>query len=101
LHRTLHDLRLHRNQFTPDRRCEETGDRVEVLHREFLGPQRGNTSQLLHGVPALLAAAAKYFRLQPGDILMTGTPPGVGALERGDVVRCSIERLGTLRVEVR
>jgi len=63
--------------------------------------QRGNTSQLLHGVPALLAAAAKYFMLQPGDILMTGTPPGVGALERGDVVRCSIERLGTLRVEVR
>ena len=63
--------------------------------------QRGNTSRLLHGVPALLAAAASYFTLQPGDILMTGTPPGVGPLERGDIVRCSIGRLGTLRVEVR
>ncbi len=63
--------------------------------------QRGNTSRLLHGVPALLAAAASYFTLQPGDILMTGTPPGVGPLGRGDVVRCSIDRLGTLRVEVR
>jgi 2-keto-4-pentenoate hydratase/2-oxohepta-3-ene-1,7-dioic acid hydratase in catechol pathway len=63
--------------------------------------QRGNTAQLLHGVPALLAAAASYFTLQPGDILMTGTPPGVGPLERGDVVRCSIERLGTMNVEVR
>lgn len=63
--------------------------------------QRGSTSQLLHGVPALLAAAVGYFTLQPGDILMTGTPPGVGPLERGDDVRCSIDRLGTLRVEVR
>jgi 2-keto-4-pentenoate hydratase/2-oxohepta-3-ene-1,7-dioic acid hydratase in catechol pathway len=63
--------------------------------------QRGDTSQLLNGVPALLAAAASYFTLQPGDILMTGTPPGVGPLERGDVVRCSIDRLGTMRAEVR
>jgi 2-keto-4-pentenoate hydratase/2-oxohepta-3-ene-1,7-dioic acid hydratase in catechol pathway len=63
--------------------------------------QRGNTSRLVHGVPALLAEAAKYFMLQPGDILMSGTPPGVGPLYRGDVVRCSVERLGTLRVEVR
>ncbi len=63
--------------------------------------QLGNTSRLQHGVPALLAKAASYFTLQPGDILMTGTPPGVGPLERGDVVRCSIDRLGTLRVEVR
>lgn len=63
--------------------------------------QRGDTSRLLHGVPALLTAAASYLTLQPGDILMSGTPPGVGPLERGDVVRCRIDRLGTLRVEVR
>ena len=63
--------------------------------------QRGNTSQLMHGVPALLAAAASYFALQPGDLLMTGTPPGVRPLERGDVIRCTIDRLGALRVEVR
>jgi 2-keto-4-pentenoate hydratase/2-oxohepta-3-ene-1,7-dioic acid hydratase in catechol pathway len=62
--------------------------------------QRGSTSQLLHDVPALLAAAASCFTLQPGDVFMTGTPPGVGPLERGDVVRCSIDRLGTMRVEV-
>jgi 2-keto-4-pentenoate hydratase/2-oxohepta-3-ene-1,7-dioic acid hydratase in catechol pathway len=63
--------------------------------------QRGNTARLVHGVPALLVAAASYFTLQPGDIVMTGTPPGVGPLECGDVVRCSIDRLGALRVEVR
>jgi 2-keto-4-pentenoate hydratase/2-oxohepta-3-ene-1,7-dioic acid hydratase in catechol pathway len=63
--------------------------------------QRGNTARLVHGISALLAAAASYFTLQPGDVLMTGTPPGVGPLERGDVVRCSIDRLGILHVEVR
>ena len=63
--------------------------------------QRGNTARFVHGVPALVATAASYFTLQPGDILMTGTPPGVGPLERGDVVRCSVDRLGTLRVAIR
>jgi 2-keto-4-pentenoate hydratase/2-oxohepta-3-ene-1,7-dioic acid hydratase in catechol pathway len=63
--------------------------------------QRGHTARLLHGVPALLTAAAGYFTLQPGDVLMTGTPQGVGKLESGDSVRCSIERLGTMDVEVR
>jgi len=63
--------------------------------------QRGSTARLVHGVSALLSAAASYFTLQPGDILMSGTPPGVGPLLRGDVVRCTIDRLGALRVEVR
>lgn len=63
--------------------------------------QRGVTSRLLQGVPALLAAAATYFALQPGDLLMTGTPPGVGPLESGDIVRCSIDQLGTMLVEVK
>jgi 2-keto-4-pentenoate hydratase/2-oxohepta-3-ene-1,7-dioic acid hydratase in catechol pathway len=63
--------------------------------------QCGDTSRLSHGVPALLAAAAGYFTLQPGDLLMTGTPPGVGPLECGDILRCSIDRLGTMLVEVK
>lgn len=84
--------------------ADEVGDpgglTVELaIHDEVR--QRGDTSRLLHGVPALLAAAAGYFTLQPGDVLMTGTPPGVGPLQRGDVVRCSIDRLGTMLVEVR
>jgi len=38
--------------------------------------------------------------LQPGDLLMTGTPDGVGAVERGDVMRGSIARLGEITVNV-
>lgn len=84
--------------------ADEVGDpgRLEIeLAINGQVRQQGSTSQLLHGVPALLSAAAGYFTLQPGDLVMTGTPPGAGPLERGDVVRCSIERLGTMHVEVR
>jgi len=84
--------------------ADEVGDpgRLEVeLAVNGQVRQHGSTSKLLHGVPALLAAAAGYVTLQPGDLVMTGTPPGVGPLERGDVVRCCIERLGTMLVEVR
>jgi 2,4-didehydro-3-deoxy-L-rhamnonate hydrolase len=63
--------------------------------------QRGHTSRLLQAVPALLAAAAGYFMLQPGDLLLTGTPPGVGPLASGDTVRCAIDGLGTMRVAVK
>jgi len=63
--------------------------------------QRGNTAQMRHGIAALVAAAASYFVLNPGDVIMTGTPAGVGPLARGDAIRCTIERVGTMHVPVR
>jgi 2-keto-4-pentenoate hydratase/2-oxohepta-3-ene-1,7-dioic acid hydratase in catechol pathway len=53
------------------------------------------------GIGALLAEASRYFALEPGDVVMTGTPPGVGALAARDVIECSIEGLGAMRVAVR
>ena len=85
---------------TADEVADPSGLEVELSVNGEIR-QRGNTARLVHDVSALLAAAAGYFTLQPGDIVMTGTPPGVGPLERGDVVRCSIDRLGALRVDVR
>jgi len=63
--------------------------------------QRGRTSQMAFGIGALLAEASRYFALEPGDVVMTGTPPGVGALAARDVIECSIEGLGAMRVAVR
>lgn len=63
--------------------------------------QRGDTAQMRHGIATLVAAAAGYFVLNPGDVIMTGTPAGVGPLARGDTVRCTIERIGTMHVPVR
>jgi 2-keto-4-pentenoate hydratase/2-oxohepta-3-ene-1,7-dioic acid hydratase in catechol pathway len=58
--------------------------------------QRARTSQLLHNVAALVAYASNVMTLLPGDVLLTGTPAGVGPLEVGDEVSVAIENIGTL-----
>jgi 2,4-didehydro-3-deoxy-L-rhamnonate hydrolase len=85
---------------TADEIADPGGLALELAVNEEVR-QRGDTSRLAQGVPALLAAAARFFTLLPGDLVMTGTPPGVGPLACGDSVRCSIDRLGTMRVAVK
>jgi 2-keto-4-pentenoate hydratase/2-oxohepta-3-ene-1,7-dioic acid hydratase in catechol pathway len=63
--------------------------------------QRGRTSQMAFDVGRLIAEASRYFTLQPGDIVMTGTPRGVDALAAHDAIECAIEGLGRMRVAVR
>jgi len=58
--------------------------------------QRARTSQLLHDAAALVAYASSVMTLVPGDVLLTGTPAGVGPLEDGDEVSVTIENIGTL-----
>jgi 2-keto-4-pentenoate hydratase/2-oxohepta-3-ene-1,7-dioic acid hydratase in catechol pathway len=66
--------------------------------------QSSNTSELIFDVPALIAWISQGLTLEPGDIILTGTPSGVGAarmpprwLLDGDIVEISIGGLGTLR----
>jgi 2-keto-4-pentenoate hydratase/2-oxohepta-3-ene-1,7-dioic acid hydratase in catechol pathway len=58
--------------------------------------QRSRTSLLLHGVPALVAFVTQVMTLIPGDVLLTGTPAGVGPMDKGDEVAVTIEGIGTL-----
>ncbi|OWK51333.1 Fumarylacetoacetate hydrolase domain-containing protein 2 [Lonchura striata] len=65
--------------------------------------QDSNTRHLIFGVPALVAWVSRFVTLVPGDILLTGTPAGVGVfrkppvfLKRGDEVQCEIQELGTI-----
>ncbi|KAF1409889.1 Fumarylacetoacetate hydrolase domain-containing protein 2, partial [Spheniscus humboldti] len=65
--------------------------------------QDSSTSQLIFRLPKLIAWVSQFVTLVPGDILLTGTPPGVGVfrkppvfLKRGDEVQCEIEELGTI-----
>jgi 2-keto-4-pentenoate hydratase/2-oxohepta-3-ene-1,7-dioic acid hydratase in catechol pathway len=62
--------------------------------------QHARTSQLLHDVPALIAYVSSAMTLLPGDVLLTGTPAGVGPLTDGDEVSVTIEGIGTLTNEV-
>jgi 2-keto-4-pentenoate hydratase/2-oxohepta-3-ene-1,7-dioic acid hydratase in catechol pathway len=58
--------------------------------------QHSNTALLLHDVGAIIEWASAVMTLLPGDLILTGTPEGVGPIEDGDVVSISIEGIGTL-----
>ncbi len=58
--------------------------------------QQARTSELLHDVPALVEYVSTVMTLLPGDVLLTGTPAGVGPLEDGDEVAVTIENIGSL-----
>ncbi|MFD1504634.1 DUF2437 domain-containing protein [Georgenia yuyongxinii] len=58
--------------------------------------QDGRTSQLLYGVPELIAYVSTIFTLLPGDVILTGTPAGVGPIDVGQRVDIEIEGIGTL-----
>jgi 2-keto-4-pentenoate hydratase/2-oxohepta-3-ene-1,7-dioic acid hydratase in catechol pathway len=63
--------------------------------------QQASTSDMVFGVATLLEYITTFMTLLPGDILLTGTPEGVGALSDGDVVEVEVEGVGVLRNEVR
>ena len=58
--------------------------------------QDGRTSQIVHKVPALIAYITACMTLLPGDVILTGTPAGVGPMETGDKVAVDIEGIGAL-----
>jgi len=75
---------------------------VQRLNSEVL--QDGNTAEMIFGVPELVAHASSVFTLEPGDLILTGTPSGIGYARKpplpmrdGDVVEVEIEAIGVLR----
>jgi 2-keto-4-pentenoate hydratase/2-oxohepta-3-ene-1,7-dioic acid hydratase in catechol pathway len=68
-------------------RCE-VGEEVRQL---------GRTRDMVFDVPTLVSYASHVMTLLPGDVVLTGTPAGVGPLEDGDVVTVTVERVGSLR----
>jgi 2-keto-4-pentenoate hydratase/2-oxohepta-3-ene-1,7-dioic acid hydratase in catechol pathway len=63
--------------------------------------QASDRSNLAFDVPALIEDVTTYLTLEPGDVISTGTPAGVGPLTDGDTVEVEIEGIGTLRHDVR
>ena len=59
--------------------------------------QDSNTKHMIFSVPEIVAFVSQNFTLMPGDVIVTGTPSGVGPIAHGDVVEIEIERIGVLR----
>lgn len=62
--------------------------------------QEGDLNQLIWKVPEIVSYLSSLFELQPGDLIMTGTPAGVGPVERGDEIHCRIEGVGQMATKV-
>jgi 2-keto-4-pentenoate hydratase/2-oxohepta-3-ene-1,7-dioic acid hydratase in catechol pathway len=59
--------------------------------------QTGNTADFIFAIPELLRYISSFMTLQPGDLIPTGTPAGVGGMQAGDTVEVAIAGLGVLR----
>jgi 2-keto-4-pentenoate hydratase/2-oxohepta-3-ene-1,7-dioic acid hydratase in catechol pathway len=62
--------------------------------------QVANTDDLVLGVRELIEMASSFYTLHPGDVILTGTPQGVGPVRPGDVLLAKMEKIGEMRVDV-
>jgi 2-keto-4-pentenoate hydratase/2-oxohepta-3-ene-1,7-dioic acid hydratase in catechol pathway len=62
--------------------------------------QQSNTRHLVYDIARLIEFASSFYTLQPGDVIMTGTPAGVGPVEPGDVLQAGIEGIGEFSMRV-
>ena len=113
--RLLRRMRPYRNTFAPMGPWMVTKDEAPdpqnlPLWLEVNGRRRqdGNTATMIFDVKKIVSFASGYMTLEPGDVIPTGTPPGVGAgqkpqvfLQSGDVMRLGVGGLGEQRQEVR
>ena len=60
--------------------------------------QHADISELIHKVPEVVAHLSTFYHLQPGDLIYTGTPEGVGSVKAGDVLEGVIEGVGTIKL---
>ncbi|MDD2364600.1 MAG: fumarylacetoacetate hydrolase family protein [Desulfuromonadaceae bacterium] len=62
--------------------------------------QNGTASDMIHGIPQIIAYISAIFTLEAGDIILTGTPAGVGKVVSGDVMTAEIPLVGKLKITV-
>jgi len=120
---SIRDYQRHASQFLPGKTFDDSGacgpyvvtidevgaddDLTLTTLVNGVQMQHASTRDLIHDVPQIIAYCSQFTTLEPGDIIATGTPGGVGAartppvfLQPGDVVEVVIDRVGTLRNQV-
>lgn len=98
--------------FAPMGPCVVTTDEILDPHSlrlilEYNGEvqQEGSTADMLHSIPFLIHKLSQIMTIEPGDIIATGTPSGVGVskglqLEPGDILTCKIDSIGELKTPI-
>jgi 2-keto-4-pentenoate hydratase/2-oxohepta-3-ene-1,7-dioic acid hydratase in catechol pathway len=78
----------------------DTSDLTVTTHLNGDLKQQGSTKQMMHDVPALVAYVSSVMTLLPGDVILTGTPEGVGPMHVGDEVEVTVSGIGSLTNKV-
>ncbi len=72
-----------------------------TLHKNGILVQSGNSSDMLFDFDDLIVQVSKYFTLKMGDLIYTGTPSGVGPVQKGDVLEAAIEGEKLLKLRIK
>lgn len=90
--------------FCPVGPCVRTGIEPEELEfKTYLNAelcQHGKVSDFIFTIPRIIAFVSEVMTILPGDIILTGTPPGIGPVQPGDTVRIECEAIGVLENEI-
>ena len=62
--------------------------------------QNGNTKDMVFGVPQLIRYCSEIMTLEEGDLILTGTPSGVGPVRSGDIIECGLQGIKEMKVHV-
>lgn len=62
--------------------------------------QNGNTSDMIFKIPYLISYISRYFRLEEGDVILTGTPEGIGPVGNGDVIEAGLADVVSFKFKV-
>ncbi|HJV67451.1 MAG TPA: fumarylacetoacetate hydrolase family protein [Geomonas sp.] len=89
------------SDFIPAERVANPQDVRITLSVNGEARQDGSTSLMIHRMPELISYLSSIFTLAPGDLILTGTPAGVGPIKSGDRVVAEISEVGKLCVSVR
>lgn len=88
------------SDFAPAARIADPHELEIVLRVNGELRQKGRTAQMMRRIPEIIAYVSSIFTLEPGDIILTGTPQGVARVSSGDHLRAEIEQIGALEVSV-
>jgi 2-keto-4-pentenoate hydratase/2-oxohepta-3-ene-1,7-dioic acid hydratase in catechol pathway len=84
--------------------ADEFGDPANVnMHLTVNGElrQKTSTDSMVFDLPRLIEFTSAYYTLEPGDLIYTGTPAGVGPVKPGDMIEAHVERIGSMQIVVR
>ncbi len=87
-------------EITPAAQMPTLGPQRIALSVNGVVKQDAHLSDLIHKVPEIIAHLSGFYHLVPGDLIYTGTPAGVGAVQPGDVIEGSIDGLAPIRLTI-